>query len=184
MLNFPLVLRFSNKHQTKTSHLFLFSATGKGHATGHLPGLHHGCEQRDRHSAADRGGGAPLSAAEDFLPHRCGPGRGQNPGRRERAERGPHVHQRPQDLRPQGHRRAVRPKAATGADRGHSERRRTGARHAEWDSAFAALRWAWRCEPPVSRGDGGKGSEGWVQFVRLCVKMEISEKSWSHNQLG
>ena len=103
-------------------------------------GLDHGGEQRDRrHPAAGRDR-QDLPREGRVLPHRCRPGRRQDPARRRGDEHRPHEHLRPQDLRPQGHWRALCPPPAEGAPGGDDPWRRPGARLPLGHPADAALR--------------------------------------------
>ncbi len=71
-----------------------------------------------------------VPGARGALPHRRGAGRGEGPVRRGVDEGRPGLGHRAQDLRPQGHRRALRAPQAAGAHRADHRRRRTRARHA------------------------------------------------------
>ena len=103
-------------------------------------GLDHGREQRDRRHPAARRDRRALPREGRVLPHRRGAGLRQDPARRQGDEHRPDEHLRPQDLRAQGHRRAVRaPQAARAPDRA-DPRRRPGARHALRHPADPALR--------------------------------------------
>ena len=79
----------------------------------------------------------------DPLPHRRHPGGRQDPGRRRGDGDRPPVLHGPQDLRAEGHRRALRPaQEPAGADRAHDRRRRPRARACGPGRCRCRWRWA------------------------------------------
>ena len=97
-----------------------------------------------------------------LFPHRRGAGVRQDPARRRCDEHRPAVDLRPQDLRAEGHRRALCPAQAARAARGADPWRRAGARHALRHAADAALRRPGRGlrHRAARDGRGGRAAEG------------------------
>ena len=119
------------------------------------PHLDHDREQRDRRRPADRRDRRDREGEGDPVPHRRGAGGRQDSVRRQRAEGRPGVDHRPQDVRPEGRRRAVRApaepaRAAGAADRRRRPRARHALRHAQ-RARHRRLRQGGGAVPP---GDG------------------------------
>ena len=136
-------------------------ARGRDHRP-HGDRLDHGREQRDRRDPATRGDRPALPREGRLLPHRLRAGLWQDPARRRGDEHRPHVDLRPQDLRTEGHRRALRPSQAARAHAGAHPRWRPGARHALGNPADAALRRAGRGgrDLPARDGAGDRAPRG------------------------
>jgi len=121
-----------------------------------------GGEQRDRYRPGrqrdrrrDQG-----EEPEDAVPHRRGAGRRQGAVRCRGGEGRPRVGHRAQDLRSEGHRRAVGAPQAADPDRPVARRRRSRARHALRHAAGAAdRRLRQGCRAREGR-DGRRGESG------------------------
>src|SRR6266851_3621404 len=100
---------------------------GGGDRRAHGGRLGHGGEQRDRRAAADRRDRRAVPCPRRAVPQRRGAGGRQGAGRCRRHEHRPAVDLRPQDLRPQRHRRALCAAPAAGAPGAAVRRRRAGA---------------------------------------------------------
>ena len=115
-------------------------AGGRGDHRQDHPGQHHGRQQRDRHAAADPRHRPALQAARRPVPHRRGAGRRQGADRRGGDGHRPAEPDGPQDVRPQGHRRPVRPPQGSARPaRAAHRRRRPRARHAQRHAAGAGI---------------------------------------------
>ena len=126
----------------------------KAHSRGHHPGLHHDGEQRDWRSAAGVGNRRPVPLEGHHLPLRRGAGRRAPRNRRAEVQGRPAHHHRAQDLRPEGHRRALRAAQAAGAHRGADPRRRPRARLPLRHSGHAPDRRLRRSGAPGESRDG------------------------------
>mmetsp|Transcript_4290 Transcript_4290/g.11108 ORF Transcript_4290/g.11108 Transcript_4290/m.11108 type:complete len:243 (-) Transcript_4290:449-1177(-) len=116
--------------------------------------LHHVRQQRNRHRPTHQRSRRALPRPRRLLPHRRRTGRRQNPRRRGGPRRRPHVHLGPQAVRPQGHRRNLRPPPPAGPHRGDHQRRRTRARPPQRHPADPARRGA---RARVRGREGGHG---------------------------
>ena len=103
----------------------------------HDPGLGHVRQQRNRRDPGHRGDRRDVPRARHHLPRRRGAGHRQGRHRPADAEGRPDDLLRAQDLRPEGHRRAVRAPQAARAHRSADARRRSRARHALGHAADA-----------------------------------------------
>ena len=112
-----------------------------------------------------------------LFPHRRGAGVRQDPARRRRDEHRPDVDLRPQDLRAEGHRRALCPAQAARAAGGADPRRRAGARHALGHPADAALRRPGRSlrDRAARDGRGGRAAEGLRDRFHKKIKEQLPE---------
>ena len=127
-----------------------------GAAPGHDRRVGDVRQQRDRRDPGHRRDGRDLPRARHHLPRRRGAGHGQGAGRPREAEGRPDVVLGAQDVRAEGHRRAVRPPQAARAHRGADARRRPRARHALRHAADAPDRRHGRGVPHREGRDGDR----------------------------
>jgi hypothetical protein len=104
--------------------LIRFESPQASDSARHHPGLDHDGEQRDRRSAAGLGDRRAVPLEGHHLPLRRGAGRGARRDRRAEIQGRPAHHHGAQDLRAEGHRRAVRAQKTARAHRGADPRRR------------------------------------------------------------
>ena len=117
-------------------------------------------EQRDRRDPGHRGARQAVPRAWRDLPRRRGAGHRQDRDRCHEAAGRPDEPGLAQDLRPQGHRRAVRAAQAARAARSADARRRPRARHAFGHAAHAPDRRHGRGLPPRQARDEGRHRQG------------------------
>ena len=140
----------------------------RGHHRRYGDGLDHGGEQRDRGHPAARRDRRDLPREEGVLPYRRGAGGRQDPARRRGDEDRPDEHFRPQDLRAEGHRRALRAPPAARAPGGADQRRRAGTRDALRHPADAAVRRPRRGLPHRRRRRWGRRRSGCTRCAIAC----------------
>lgn len=131
-----------------------------GDSPRHRSRLSDDSEQRNRCHTADTAARAHMPLARRVDAHRRSAGGGQSADRRARARRRPDVALRAQVPRAEGHRRALRRLAPARPPRADTQRRRTGARHAQRYARGAA-----DCRLRKGGGDSAARDE-----VGLCVR--------------
>ena len=132
-------------------------------------------EQRDRRDPGHRGAGRDLPRARHHLPRRFRAGDRQGADRPRGAQGRPDVVLGAQDLRPEGHGRAVRPPQAARAHRGADARRRPRARHALGNACHAPDRRHGRGVSHREGRDGGRERAD-PQAARQAVEGPLGDR--------